>query len=233
MTAFSLRVIALVCMFCDHLGRIVLPDQVWLTFLGRMAFPIFAFQIADGYQHTRSKIKYALRLLLFAVLAEIPFDLMAYGAPFYWGHQNVIWTLLLGFVCICLAENLTTNLKYAAARSLIYFGLSLFFFIAGTMLYADYIGLGVLQVFIFYLCRDLRSIPIALVGTILLNYIGSGEPYLSLAGAQIPSQLLAVLSLIPIYLYNGKQGYRSKGWTWFCYAFYPAHLLVLSIFRVI
>ena len=103
-SAAALHIIAMALMLMDHLWATIFPDQEWLTCAGRLAFPIFAFMAVEGYFHTHSFQKYALRLLLFAVLSEVPFDLMYGGTWFYPVHQNVIWTLLMGLLGIRLIE---------------------------------------------------------------------------------------------------------------------------------
>ena len=104
LSAAALHILAMVFMLMDHMWATVFPAQDWLTCVGRVAFPIFAFMAVEGYFHTRSFKKYALRMLLFAVLSEIPFDLMYGGTWFYPVHQNVIWTLLTGLMGIRLME---------------------------------------------------------------------------------------------------------------------------------
>ena len=99
-SAAMLHIIAMTFMLMDHLWATLLPAQDWLTCVGRLAFPIFAFMAVEGYFHTHDFKKYALRMLLFAVISEIPFDFMYGGTWFYPVHQNVIWTLLLGLLGI-------------------------------------------------------------------------------------------------------------------------------------
>lgn len=230
MTTFDLRMIAMLCMLCDHFGRTAFPEQIWLTYIGRLAFPIFAYQLAEGYQHTRSKHKYALRLFLFALLSELPFDLMVYGTLCYWGHQNVMWTLLMGFVSIWLVDRVLacySSIPAVTLGFLITFGC----FIAATALRLDYAGLGVLQLMFFYLFLiRVRCIPAAIFVTVLLNVINPEGSVISILILQFSSQSIATLALIPILLYKGKRGYHSKAWTWFCYVYYPIHMLILSIF---
>ena len=104
LSAAALHLIAMALMLMDHLWATLLPAQEWLTCAGRLAFPIFAFMTVEGYFHTRNLKRYALRLLLFALLSEVPFDLMYGGTWFYPFHQNVIWTLLIGLAGIHLME---------------------------------------------------------------------------------------------------------------------------------
>ena len=104
LTAAVLHIIAMTLMLMDHLWATLLPAREWLTCAGRVAFPIFAFMAVEGYFHTRSFKKYILRMLLFAVLSEIPFDLMYGGTWFYPVHQNVLWTFLLGLLGVWLME---------------------------------------------------------------------------------------------------------------------------------
>ena len=104
LSAAALHIIAMALMLMDHLWATLLPAQDWLTCAGRLAFPIFAFMTVEGYFHTRNLKRYALRLLLFALLSEVPFDLMYGGTWFYPVHQNVIWTLLLGLLGVHLME---------------------------------------------------------------------------------------------------------------------------------
>ena len=119
LSAAALHILAMVLMLMDHLWATLLPAQDWLTCAGRLAFPIFAFMAVEGYFHTHSFRKYALRLALFAVLSEVPFDLMYGGTWFYPVHQNVIWTLLLGLLGIHLMETVrkkTKNMAVSAHR---------------------------------------------------------------------------------------------------------------------
>ena len=101
-TANQLKAIALVCMLVDHLWATLVPGREWMTCIGRIAFPIFAFELAQGYIHTRDLRGYAKRLALLAVVSEVPFDMVAGGTYFYPWHQNVAWTLLAGlWACHC------------------------------------------------------------------------------------------------------------------------------------
>ena len=111
LSAAALHLIAMALMLMDHLWATLLPAQEWLTCAGRLAFPIFAFMTVEGYFHTRNLKRYALRLLLFALLSEVPFDLMYGGTWFYPVHQNVIWTLLLGLLGIHLMETVRKKQK--------------------------------------------------------------------------------------------------------------------------
>ena len=92
LNSLTLKFLAMALMLCDHLWATVIPGNGWLTAVGRLAFPIFAFQIAQGFVHTRSVKKYLGRLFLWALISEIPFNLMYGGAVFYPFHQNVLFT---------------------------------------------------------------------------------------------------------------------------------------------
>ena len=95
-TATPLTAIALFCMLLDHMWATIVPGREWMTCVGRIAFPIFAFELAQGYTHTHDLRAYAKRLLLLAVVSEVPFDMVVGGTYFYPWHQNVAWTLLAG-----------------------------------------------------------------------------------------------------------------------------------------
>ena len=99
-----LHIIAMTLMLMDHLWATLLPAQEWLTCVGRVAFPLFAFMAVEGYFHTHNFRKYAFRMLIFAIISEVPFDLMYGGTCFYPVHQNVIWTLLMSLLGIHLRE---------------------------------------------------------------------------------------------------------------------------------
>ena len=116
LSAAALHIIAMALMLMDHLWATLLPAQDWLTCAGRLAFPIFAFMTVEGYFHTRNLKRYALRLLLFALLSEVPFDLMYGGTWFYPVHQNVIWTLLLGLLGVHLMETVRKKQKLWVSR---------------------------------------------------------------------------------------------------------------------
>jgi len=97
--AFTLKMIAAVTMLIDHVGYIFFPQYVLLRIIGRISFPIFAFLIVEGFMHTRDVKKYIFRMIIFALITEIPFDFAFYGT-FNWGHQNVLVTFLLALVAM-------------------------------------------------------------------------------------------------------------------------------------
>lgn len=111
MSSFALHIWAMLLMLCDHLQLTLLPDLPVLRCIGRLAFPLFAFMAVEGYLHTRSLKNYLLRLLMLAVISEIPFDLLVSGSVFDPMHQNVIWTIILGLCCIRAFENISADLK--------------------------------------------------------------------------------------------------------------------------
>lgn len=233
-TAAVLHIIAMTLMLMDHLWATLLPAKEWLTCAGRVAFPIFAFMAVEGYFHTRSFKKYILRMLLFAVLSEIPFDLMYGGTWFYPVHQNVLWTFLLSLLGVWLMEQVRKKGKtwmYLLVCVLVVLaGLVL-----GTLCMVDYYGAGVLTVFVFYFLHGRKWW--CFLGQLAALYWLNVE---LLGGLMYPVQLfgmefelcqqgLALLALIPIWLYRGRQGYHSKPFQYLCYAFYPVHMLLLVV----
>lgn len=114
----DLKLIALLTMIIDHTGaglikfmpgiqdtESIIYAVYWLLrIIGRLAFPIFCFLIVEGISHTRNKYRYALRMFIFGVISEIPFDLALYNSRFDWKHQNVFFTLALGIICLTVFE---------------------------------------------------------------------------------------------------------------------------------
>jgi hypothetical protein len=115
LNANTLRLLACALMLCDHMWATVVPGNVWMTWLGRLAFPIFAFQIAEGLFHTSNFKKYAIRLLIFGIVSEIPFDLVYGSTILYPFHQNVMFTLLLGLLAIKALDNAKSKFRAVTA----------------------------------------------------------------------------------------------------------------------
>lgn len=235
-TAAALHILAMAFMLCDHLWAMILPAEEWLTCIGRIAFPIFAFLLVEGYFHTRDLRRYILRLLAGALLSELPFDLMYGGSIFYPYHQNVLWTFLISLLLISLIDKARTRLKPVVAAA-VSAGLALLGFLLGYVAMVDYYGVGILTVLVFYCFhkRTWQSLSGQLICLYILNVRLLGGYYyaFNLWGHEfaVVQQGLALLALIPIWLYRGKQGYHHKIFQIFCYAFYPFHMLVLFFVR--
>lgn len=229
-----LHLIAMAVMLLDHAYAIGLSDALWMNCVGRLAFPIFSFMLVEGYFHTRSLRRYALRLLAAAVVSELPFNLVAGGGWLYPFHQNVMWTLLMSLGAIHLSELARRQgnslLRLLTAAFTIVGG-----YILGTLLMVDYYGAGVLTVLLFYFLRGggwMRKLG-QLAGMYYLNceMLGGQLLLLNVLGATIefPVQGFAILALIPIWLYRGRQGYHAKWLQRLYYAFYPLHLALLAL----
>ena len=234
LNSLTLKFLAMALMLCDHLWATVIPGNGWLTAVGRLAFPIFAFQIAQGFVHTRSVKKYLGRLFLWALISEIPFNLMYGGAVFYPVHQNVLFTF-------CLALLLLSLLDRAKKRSrILFFLLVPVTFAAGYLLgmvtMVDYYGYGVLTVLVFWLADRLPHpwiFQLAGLWVINVGMMGGMIYSLDLLGhtLEIPQQGLALLALLPIWLCSGKPGRSFPAIRAACYAFYPVHMAVLVLLQ--
>ncbi len=237
LSASTLHILAMAFMLLDHLWATVISGQWWMTAIGRLAFPIFAFMITEGYYHTKNLRRYVRRLLICALISEIPFNLMTTGSPIYPFHQNVIWTFLLGIWLIHLNEKART--KKVWIRILVLLGTLVVGYLAGLITFVDYYGAGVLTVLVFALFRErnpwCRLGQLAALFVLNVLTLGGVTYYVPFFGIELPVriQALALLALIPIWFYRGRQGIRSRTFQHFRYAFYPAHMLILALIAIL
>lgn len=233
LSSSALKIIAMVCMLCDHMWATVIPGSTWLTMVGRLAFPIFAFQIAEGASRTFNIRAYTKRLFWFAILSEVPFNLMCSGMPIWPLHQNVLFTFWISV--LILRQLKKAKEEHDALR---YILTAVIFavvgYLVGTVFLVDYYGYGILMVILFYVTRDLPyGWAAQLAGMVYINchMMGGQTIPFSLGGMnwEFPIQALAVLALIPIWLYSGEKGKSYKMVRPMCYAFYPLHILILAL----
>lgn len=237
-TSFSLHLLAMGLMLCDHLWGTIVPGNDWLTCLGRISFPIFAFLIVEGYFHTRNVKKYALRLFLFAVISELPFNLAMGSSLFYPVHQNVLWSFLLSLGLIHLNEKARTAGKLLL-RLLTAVGTVAAGSLVGLVAMLDFYHAGVMMVLVFYFFRGRKwwNFLLQLVALWYINVeVLSGFTYtFTLFGRELSfvRQGFALFALVPIWLYRGRQGLHNKWTRALNYGFYPAHLLILGLLKMI
>ena len=212
LTGFNLKIIAIISMTIDHIGSILFPNLIILRIIGRIAFPIFAYLIAEGYFYTKNKYKYMLRLLIFAIISQVPYWL-ALGLSF-----NILFTFLLALSILKLEEILPRKIEFIPCSLFI---LSLAFF-------CDWSIFGVLYILAFYKFREnlnkqLASfIIISLIKFFFWQFIN---------GLIIQNLIqLGVFLAIPfLFLYNGKRGRNLK---YLFYIYYPLHIFVLWLLSI-
>lgn len=216
----ALKLIAVISMLVDHSGLVFAQVLPFMTVpflaimgknitvyyiarkIGRLAFPIYCFLIGEGFVHTGNRKKYICKLFLFAVLSEVPFDLMVSGALFDAAKQNVFFTLLFGVLLIYFLENTNDGLKKAVSMLAV--------IAAAAFLRSDYGVQGAVLILLMYIFRNQRAVQAV-----------AAYPLLSGGTA-------AFASFIPINMYNGKRGFiRSEVQKLFFYLFYPLHMLLL------
>ena len=247
MTSFALKIIALITMFIDHAGYVFVGNFSFCNFIGRIAFPIFAFQISEGYKHTKNLKKYFIRLGVFSLVSQIPFYLFSF--KYHGGNilnLNVFFTLFLGLLSIYLYDFIVKSYKtnrvnnndnpnnslnkkikvlsnvYKIVGIIIVLLLS---YIA-ELLNTDYGFWGVLVVFIFYLFNSRKLLMtiaffILCMAKYFIPYINSAFSFTYLVLG-----LCTFLPIVFITSYNGKQGPKIK---YLLYIFYPLHLLTLYL----
>ena len=224
LNGFHLKLIAICTMLIDHMGYTLFPGVMWLRCVGRVAFPIFCFLIAEGCVYTHDRKKYAARLLVFALLSEIPFNLMNSGTVGDPDHQNVLWTLLTGALVCWLID---WALKKCTPLSFVLTGAAM---VAAYWLLeafrTDYGGWGMLLVAAFY---GVHRAPSGAVVKMIAQAFGLAFFSLGVMGGYLSIELWSLVSLAPIWLYNGQRGFSHKAVQYGFYAFYPVHILILSL----
>ena len=215
----SLKLIARISMVFDHVGDMFFPGALWMRMIGRLAMPLFSFCIAEGYAHTKNKQRYLLRMGVFALVSEIPFDL-AFEGRVGLGHQNIMLSFFLAILALMLFDRIRGEGKeHAAGKTLLGILCVCAVAVLALVLRADYTLFAVLAVFLFYVLRNRHP----------LLRCGVGVSFLALTRT-VGYYRATGLSLIPLLLYNGKRG---RGLKWLFYAFYPGHLLLLYLLKTV
>lgn len=184
-------------------------DRV-LRCIGRLAFPLFVFFLVEGFYYTHHRRNYGMRLLIFALLSEIPFDLAVFGTWWYPEYQNVMFTLLIAYLTLCAVWYFGTSVVMQAVC--VAAGCLL-----AQLLRVDYGAMGVMMAVLLYWFRGSR------------HQLGAGAVYAALES--LSSWGTAALAFGLLWFYRGEKG-RWPG-KYFFYLFYPGHLLVLYlVYRV-
>ena len=211
----------------NPLFHITLPgyelDVTWYVIgrsIGRIAFPIFAFLIVEGFFHTRNRMKYLLRLLLFAIISEIPYDYAFWGFPnsnlsLLLYRQNIFFTLAIGLLTIMIYDSIKMRFPIKTIWMTL---IDVFTIIAGTGLlylirgdYCEY-GYGILLIVGFYLAYGNRNLRMLLF-ILLVGFFRGGV------------EMMAILAAPFLYYYNGERGINRFQYAF--YIFYPLHLVIL------
>lgn len=220
----TLKLIACLAMLIDHFGATVLLtlpiaqlDTLYYAcrMIGRLAFPIYCFLLAEGMGHTRNPMKYILRLAVGILLAELPFDLLFEGG-FTWNYQSVMITLTLGAVMLLCMQK--TQKRWQKVLLILPFA------ILAELAKSDYGAGGIVMIAVFGLFDRPLLQTVALF---LVNWQLIPSAAVIVFGIVVIIQLLAVLAMIPISLYDGRKLSQSKIIQWGFYLFYPVHLLIL------
>ena len=235
----TVKMIAIIAMLIDHTAAVLLehmieaqhlsfsltesaPPIVILYFvmriIGRLGFPIFIFLLIEGLEHTRNKWKYLLRLVIFALVSEIPFDFafnlsreeIFSGKIIEFGYQNVFFTLAIGLLTVIGLQAISDAKWNMEIKVVMNIGITIAGMGLGFLLQTDYGAVGVLAIVMMYLFRQRKLLATGMTCVILM--------------ASSVLEISAFLVLWPIAYYNGRRGWNLK---YVFYAFYPLHLLLL------
>jgi hypothetical protein len=260
MNTFALKLLAIVFMLIDHIG-VILVSQTdnWNLYLlcrglGRLAFPIFAFLLVEGFYRTSNVKKYMERLGLFALISEIPFDIafyqVRYGSTIWqdlfqnsggrfntdplemvihrlFEHQNIFFTLFLGLLLMYYLKQVERKFKNQAVLCNVWEALLVICFSAlAYLIKCDYGMAGVLVILAFYVFRGSKLLQSVALFIITISLLCNVKYFLTTGDIINIIGLLATLAMLPISFYNDKKGKDVK---YLFYIFYPGHLILLYL----
>lgn len=207
-------------MVLDHIKYAIPETTCFATmYLGRMSFPLFAFLAGEGFAHTSNLKKYVKRLIIFALISQIPFMLFRTLVG-EWKMLNILFTLLFGLSAITVFDKL--DKKYFLSIPMI-----AFFVFLGELLNVDYGGYGVACVWVLYISRKHKFLRIVIFA--ILNFIYYQNRLLSCSLGSFISYFFAIFPAVILVLYNGKLGYKIK---YLYYVFYPMHMVILYLINL-
>lgn len=233
MTSFHLKIIALITMFIDHIGYVIFPNHFWLRYIGRIAFPIYAFLISEGLKKTSNIKKYLRNLLILALISELFYDLCFNKNINLFYKTNTVYTLFIASLSIYLYnKNSNSILKYLS----LLLGLSISY-----ILKTDYDILGVLLIFIFYFLHNKYEYLIYGIIWVNIKYLSNISyilQYIFNKNIYLPNiyvinslglYLFTIVPFLIIMFYNNKKGKNIK---YIFYILYPLHLFILCIIKL-
>ena len=211
-----LKIIAILTMIIDHIGY-SLGDYFYLRVIGRLSFPIFLFLIVEGYFKTKNYNKYLFRLLLLALISEIPFDLLINHKVFNPSLQNVVWLFALVLIMFKVFEYIK-KIKEISIIKYLYYLLTICTMIAiVAVLRIEYGVEGILLSSSLFLFKEHKIKYLLFVLSIILSCYNSLD-------------ILGIFSLIIILFYNDKKVIISKLEQFLYYIIYPLHLLLIYVY---
>lgn len=211
----ALKIIAVVSMVVDHCAYYLMDGNTMayevMRCFGRIAFPVFAFLVAEGFAHTRNRMRYFLSLLLFAAVSEVPWYLLN-GAD---GTHNVMFTLALGVSALAAFERLREHRVLCCCSRLLMAWLAAW---SGT----DYEWRGVLMIMVFYLLGMVKNTSVTSRRMLQLLFAFPLMMHYGITGA--------LLACAVIFLYDGTRGFiHGNVAKYGFYALYPIHLFTILI----
>ena len=208
----TLKVIAVISMLIDHIGAVLFPRTYWLRGIGRLAMPIFCFGISEGLHYSKDRMKYLLRMGLWSVISEVPFDLAFNGGPEFYS-QNVMLTFFCAIAGIMVYEAIK-NLSPSIFMTILGAAGAAAFAYAARFLRTDYGEFGVLLVYVLYFMRPYPTYRLlAAIALVCVFY------WMDLEMVCLPAFLI-------LSRYNGVNG---RGLKYLFYFFYPFHLTILAL----
>lgn len=235
MSTSLLKIIACIAMLCDHAGARLFEGEMQdiLRMIGRIAFPIFAFLIAEGFKKTHNVVFYTLRLLAAGVISEIPFNLFVSSHISYPFSLNVMFTLATALLALIFADMCIKSSKKEVRFLFILPIIAAAYF--AEIYGMDYGYAGILLIFMFYLVdsgtpsKKLMMLPVLMLFAAreIVEAVLFGEHFTEWG----KTQLFAIFAFLPLVLYNGKKGKRSnsKIKQYSFYLFYPLHMLIIYL----
>ncbi len=222
MTSFILKIIGIITMLFDHVGDAIIGKFSFCNLIGRIAFPIFAFQAVQGYIYTKDFKKHMLKLFIFACISQIPFMLFLSTFTEEIFTLNIFFTLFLGLLALFVYDK--------CKNKVLGFLFVIFISIIAYFIHVDYGVFGILLMFFFYFFKD-KKIPMAITTIVLcfLRFVPDIIATPVLWCIYIQCAIFTALSLIFILFYNKKEGPKAK---YFFYIFYPLHLLILYFLHI-
>ena len=214
-----IKIIAALTMLIDHAGLILFPGQYWMRIVGRIAFPLFAYCIAEGYRYTRHRLRYFLQIFLLGVGCQIVY----YIAERDW-YLGILLTFSLSIVLMELAKRCKAAFQSEDKKAAWLWGVAFFAAVLAvwgftTVVAVDYGFVGVLLPVLAYLPEEVGLRKGLFIAGILALAVDQYLP------AGYVGQFFGLLAVPFLCAYNGKPGkHRMK---WFFYIFYPAHLALL------